>query len=891
MLLKSASPRRTPFSRLSVAFPIAALALSACASGGPTDGVDPVDGDVSPHVDGVSSQIANPVSAGEIQLAAIDYVLERKADLVSNTSGDDFSLISDRMGNDGLRHVRLQQTYRGIEVFSADVVVHASNSNILSMSGRMGFGLNALDKDLDVSANIDAKNAMAVAKADYANAAKNMSAVPLAFSRENSKLVIMPTSKRGMKLAYHVVFFTELQDGIRPGLWNYFIDAKNGSILDSFNAIHTLSQASGPGGNAKTPRTWTDALDVEPSGGQFKADTARLQTVDMNNSQSGSGTIVTGPLNNFGDAPINDAHGFAEVTLNMMNDWMGHNSIDDNGFVIRSRVHYGFNYENAFWDGTQMTYGDGANTFYPLSGDIDVVAHEINHGYTTNHSNLTYSNQSGGLNESFSDIAGTVAEFYDEGAGADFDIGRDIFKSNGALRYMCDPTADGVSIDHASNYTTGLDPHYSSGVPNKAFCLSARRIATGSPTGTATPASVHRAGQAFYEANASYWTAGTTYVQGCQGVIDAANALGFNAAELTALVDSWADVGVDCGGGQANQPPSVSITSPASGASVTGQVTITATASDSDGTVANVVFTLPDGSTVTDTTAPYSTTWDSTTVADGSATISARSFDDQGAGSTTDSRTVTVANGGGGTCATGVHSATDVPIAIPDNNATGITSNINVSGSGTITAVSVSLDITHTWRGDLVVTLVSPSGSQSVLSNRSGGSADDLVLTNVDIPAFVGQGATGTWSLKVADRAGLDLGTLNSFSVDITADCSGGGDMGWSASDSPNLAIVDNGTACTSVTVGQTGNAAEANVDLAGIHDWRSILRATLEHNGTTQTVFDTGTFPRNAGSFSLTNQAVAGFSGDAAGTWTLCIIDTDAFGDTGTLETWAVHN
>ena len=886
----SATPQRsskktlTPF----LAVPFAGLlALGACATAnGPES--PPDDEEVPPRLDDVPFQVADVSLGGdELPGAAIDYALERKAAMVSNIDGDDFDVIKTHLGKDGLRHVRLQQKHRGIEVYSADVVVHASDSHILSMSGHMGFGLGSLD----IATSVDAKAAMATAKTDYATAAKGMTEVPLAYSRETSKLVILPLSKRGMRVVWHVEFFTELQDGVRPGLWNYFVDAKDGSIVDNFNAIHTLSQASGPGGNPKTPRTWTDALDVEPSGNQFAADTARVQTVDMNNSQSGSGTIVTGPLNNFGDAAINDAHGFAEVTLNMMQEWMGRSSIDDNGFVIRSRVHYGLNFENAFWDGTQMTYGDGANTFYALSGDVDVVGHEINHGFTSNHSDLIYANQSGGLNEGFSDIAGTVAEFYDEGAGADFDVGRDIFQGDSALRFMCDPTADGISIDHASDYTAGLDPHFSSGVPNKAFCLVSKRLAGGGPNGTATQASVRRAGEAFYEANASYWTTGTTYVQGCEGVMNAANALGFDSSELAALADSWADVGVDCGGGPGNQAPSVAITSPASGSSVSGDVNVTATASDPDGDVAEVIFTLPDGSVVSDTSAPYATTWDSTSVANGNATITARAVDDEGQGSTTVSRTVSVNNGGGGDCATGNHAASDVPISIPDNNAGGITSNIDVNGSGTVASVSVSLGITHTWRGDLIVTLVGPSGTESVLHSRTGGSADNLVITDLDVAAFVGQAAGGTWSLRVADRAGQDLGTLDSFSVDVVANCDGGGNDDWSASDAPNLAIVDNGTACTSVSVADSGDAASVNVDLAGVHDWRSILRATLEHNGTTQTVFGTGTFPRNSGSFALTDEAVSGFSGDASGTWTLCIIDTDAFNDTGTLQTWSVHN
>jgi Zn-dependent metalloprotease len=371
----------------------------------------------------------------------------------------------------------------------------------------------------------------------------------LAYDRETSRLVIFPQRGGETRLAWHVVFSTELQGGIEPGRWNYFVDAKTGAILNKFNAVHhAVAQASGPGGNTKVPRTWNNELDVLRSGTNFLMDTPRLQTINMNQQTSG-GTIVSGTsLDNYGDAAINDAHGFAEQTLNMLSDWQGFNSIDNQGFVIKSRVHYSVQYENAFWDGTQMTYGDGQNTFFPLSGDIDVVSHEVNHGFTSFHSDLIYDRESGGLNESFSDIAGTVAEFYDEGEAADFDIGRDIFKGDAALRFMCDPTADGSSIDNYADYNDGLDVHYSSGISNKAFCLTARRLASGDPEGTATQASVRRASLAWYRANAAFWNQSTSFQQGCQGTLDAARDLGFSTEEQDALRRSWTDVGVYCDG-------------------------------------------------------------------------------------------------------------------------------------------------------------------------------------------------------------------------------------------------------------------------------------------------------------------------------------------------------
>jgi subtilisin family serine protease/subtilisin-like proprotein convertase family protein len=344
------------------------------------------------------------------------------------------------------------------------------------------------------------------------------------------------------------------------------------------------------------------------------------------------------------------------------------------------------------------------------------------------------------------------------------------------------------------------------------------------------------------------------------------------------------------GGQPGNQPPTASITAPASGSTVSGTITVSATASDSDGTVASVRFELPDGTTVTDTTAPYSTSWNTTAVANGSHVIRAIATDNLGTASSPATSTVTVQNGGGGDCVDGTFNGTGLPLAIPDNNATGVTSSAAVTGNGTVGSLSLSVNITHTYRGDLVVTLISPAGTEFVAHNRSGGSADNLVLTDVPVTAFNGQVAAGTWRLRVQDRAAYDIGNLVSWSVRIVGNCTP--TTLWSASGTPNLPITDNSQSCHTVTVAPTtGLASEAKLDVSGTHSWRSILRGTLSHNGVTVAAFPTGTFPSSSGTFSFTNRPIAGLSGSAAGDWTLCIIDTDGYGDTGTFATWSVHN
>jgi len=489
-------------------------------------------------------------AGGDLETAAPAYVMGQAGELDLGLSDDDeYQVMSVSSGADGLRHARMQQVHAGVPVWGAEIVVHADDTTFLGFNGYVTENLAGFA----VTPSIDEEGALAAARADRTAGAE------LTFAVEEAELFIVPRQEgTGADLAWRVELFNEPQADVDVGRWIYLVDAATGGVLRKFDALET-EQASGPGGNAKKARTWDSELDVEAKDGQFEMKTDRLVTYDLKGGKVLPADPVKGPLDPIADAAIDDAHGYAEVTLNMMRDWFGHESIDDNGFVIKSRVHYKEKYENAFWDGTQMTYGDGAEKFYPLSGSVDVVAHEINHGFTTFHSNLDYDGMSGGLNESFSDIAGTLAEFYIDGESADFLLGEDIFKSDGALRYMCDPTADHAfyekeygykdfgSIDNASDFARGTDVHFSSGVPNKAFCLSIARFKATS-NGGSTVAAAKKVGAAWYLANASYWTAGTTYTEGCQGVIDAARALGYSSEEVAALSESWEDVGVHCGG-------------------------------------------------------------------------------------------------------------------------------------------------------------------------------------------------------------------------------------------------------------------------------------------------------------------------------------------------------
>ena len=181
------------------------------------------------------------------------------------------------------------------------------------------------------------------------------------------------------------------------------------------------------------------------------------------------------------------------------------------------RVHYSNNYENAFWNGSAMTFGDGASTFYPLVS-LDVSAHEVSHGYTEQHSSLIYSGQSGGMNEAYSDMAGEAAEYFMNGSN-DFLVGARDLQGQRRAALHGQPAA-GRQLDRPRLATTpaAWTCTTRSGVYNKAFYLLATKAGW----------NTQKAFQVFARANRDYWTASSTFNQGACGVETAAHRPGLH---------------------------------------------------------------------------------------------------------------------------------------------------------------------------------------------------------------------------------------------------------------------------------------------------------------------------------------------------------------------------
>lgn len=465
----------------------------------------------------------NPAMWGDVTQEGLSH---KALDMSDATS---FQPLRENYSANGLVHTRTRQTYRGVPIWGEHVITSRDASGkVVRMHGNLIRGIEKLDTKAAFSA-VDALEDMKVQQS-LREAGKE-----LAFKNESSELVVH-IDEGNPKLAYAVSFFSDALAGGNPSRPTFLVDAKSGDVLAHFDGLTTDAIGTGPGGNTKMGQyeygTDFGFNDVTVSGSTCTMNNANVKTVNLNHSTSGSTAYsYTCPRNtvksiNGAYSPLNDAHFFGGVVFNMYNDWIG---VPPLTFQLTMRVHYSNSYENAFWDGSAMTFGDGATTFHPLVS-LDVSAHEVSHGFTEQNSGLIYSAQSGGINEAFSDIAGEAAEFYNTGSN-DWLVGADIFKAAGALRYMQDPPQDGSSIGHANDYYAGMDVHYSSGVYNKAFYL----LATTSGWTTRT------AFEVFTKANQDYWTPSATYDSAFVGVRDAASDLGYSTADVDA---AFAQVGV-----------------------------------------------------------------------------------------------------------------------------------------------------------------------------------------------------------------------------------------------------------------------------------------------------------------------------------------------------------
>jgi Zn-dependent metalloprotease len=449
---------------------------------------------------------------------------------------------------DGSRHVRYDRTYKGLRVLGGDLVVHKSAAGQTRQVRWNGNGKAAVASTSPKVAEATAERS-AASRSGYA-------------PKANDGTLVVWTGGGSPRLAWDVV--TEgVKDDQTPSRLHTVVDANDGTVLTSWDDVRT--------GTGNSQYSGTVTLNSTQSGSTWQLrDAVGNYTTDLNGATSGTGTQFTDADNIWGTgAPSNrqtagvDAQYGAERTFDYFKNVQGRNGIWNNGVGARSRVHYGNAYVNAFWDGTQMTYGDGAGNAKPLTS-IDVAAHEMAHGVTENTANLNYSGDAGGLNEASSDIFGTAVEFYASNASdvGDYLIGEKIdINGNGTpLRYMDRPSRDGASQDCWTTGTKNLDPHYSSGPLNHWFFMAAEGSGSKTINGVSytsttcggapavTGAGRDNVAKVWYRTLATKLTSGSTYANAREGAIASAKELyGATSATCTAVEKAFDAISVPAG--------------------------------------------------------------------------------------------------------------------------------------------------------------------------------------------------------------------------------------------------------------------------------------------------------------------------------------------------------
>ncbi|MFD4947281.1 M4 family metallopeptidase [Streptomyces sp. NPDC058239] len=578
--------------------------------------------------------------------------------------------------NDGTTHTRYERTFAGLPVLGGDLVVQETKSGAtegVTKASKVTSGqLKAVDTTADVAPAAAEKQALGLAKAD---GSKKTEA-----DRAPRKVVWMAQGKP--QLAYETVVGGLQEDGT-PNQLHVITDATTGAKLYEWQAIEN--------GTGNTEYSGQVTLGTAPSYTLTDTGRGNHKTYNLNHGTSGTGTLFSGSDDVWGDGtPQNaetaaaDAHYGAAETWDYYKNVQGRTGIRGDGVGAYSRVHYGNNYVNAFWDDSCfcMTYGDGSGNANPLTS-LDVAAHEMTHGVTSATADLVYSGESGGLNEATSDIFATAVEFYANNATdkGDYLIGEkiDINGDGTPLRYQDKPSKDGASKDSWYSGIGNVDVHYSSGPANHFFYLlsegSGAKVIDGvsydSPTSDGLPVTGigrDKAALIWFKALTTKFTSTTNYAAARTGTLAAAGELyGTTSAEYKSVADAWAGINVG---------------------------------------------SRPGG------TDPGGTVFENTTA-----------------------------------------------VAIPDHGSA-VTSSVNVTGrtGNAPSTLKVGVDITHTWRGDLVIDLVAPDGTAYRLKNSSSADSADNVQTTYTVNAS-SEVANGTWKLKVQDVYSGDTGKINSFKL------------------------------------------------------------------------------------------------------------------------------
>ncbi|MER5307731.1 M4 family metallopeptidase [Streptomyces sp. NPDC002773] len=455
---------------------------------------------------------------------------------------------------DGTLHTRYDRTFAGLPVLGGDLVVHTAP----------GGAVKSVTKATRATVSVPSTTATVTAAAAKSHAVGRATAEGTEAPKADSARKVVWAATGRPTLAWETVVGGVQKDGT-PNELHVITDARTGGTLFEYQAV-----MNGTGHGQYNGQV---TLGTSGSAGSYLLQDAGRgggKTVDMGHSMDDEGpeTPFTDADDVWSDGTPGhhqtaavDAHYGAQLTWDYFKNVHGRNGIRNDGVAARSRVHFGNAYSNAYWWDYCfcMTYGDGAYNANPLTS-IDVAAHEMTHGVTSNTAGLRYSGESGGLNEATSDIFGAAVEFWANNPSdpGDYLEGEkvDINGDGTPLRYMDRPSRDGDSADHWYPNLDLLDVHYSSGPANHWFYLasegSGAKLVNGvsynSPTYDGKPVNPigrEAAAKIWYRALTTYMTSSTDYAGARTATLQAAADLyGANGVVHNNVGNAWAAVNV-----------------------------------------------------------------------------------------------------------------------------------------------------------------------------------------------------------------------------------------------------------------------------------------------------------------------------------------------------------
>lgn len=446
---------------------------------------------------------------------------------------EELNQVDEAFTSDGTKVIRYQETFKGIPVYGAYATIEIDKYTEEYTGQASGFLLEDVEDNISGSGQlmqISETKALDIAVKNATINSKDAVA-----DHEKIRLFIYEQDQKAI-LVYDVSFRIRNRGNIsRPG---YIISSQTGDILKITPRLKTYRLKS-IGGNSKTGKyifgNSMPYLDVQNNNGICTLQSSDIRVFHLKNKLDIPDYPYTFKCSegihdavNTAYSPMSDVFYFGNRVVSMFKDWIYLPPMKK--MPIDFMVHYSEN-EKAYFDPYSgvIQIGDGDLIHsYPFAS-VDVVAHEIAHAFTEDHAALEYSGQSGGIDESMSDIVGEAAERYVYGNN-DYLLGDTVYIHTGA-RSLCNPEQDGHSIDHVTKYIDGMDPHYCSGILNKVACHLT----------THSEMSWKDVFRIFTFANRFYWHSTISFNDAGCGVLKAAYDLAY---KLVPLQDALDQVGI-----------------------------------------------------------------------------------------------------------------------------------------------------------------------------------------------------------------------------------------------------------------------------------------------------------------------------------------------------------